>query len=100
MRCGVDEIVIALCLDYERRESAIRTHSVTHRTEMEYRYLNYKLFSATAQIVGTNDAVDFIREIGERLGYAKSDTGLSEKAYKELKREVKSAIAKNLHLID
>lgn len=100
MRCGVDEIVIALCSDYERRESAIRSHSVTHRTEMEYRYLNYKIIAAATEAVGAVDAPKFIKEIGERTGYANSKTALSERAYKEVKRGVKTAIAKGLHLID
>ena len=100
MKCSVDEIVIALCADYERRDKAIREHTVTHRTEMEYRYLNYRIYSATTDVVGAELAGEYIREIGERTGYAKSRTALSERTYKEVKREVKGAIAKNLHLID
>ena len=97
----VDMMVVALCADYERRRSAIAERSVTHRTEMEYRYLNFKLLSAAEEIVGESRAELMIREIGERIGYAYSELyEMSEVSYKKKKQEVKSNIAKRLHLID
>ena len=94
-------MVVALCADYERRRSAIAERSVTHRTEMEYLYLNFKLLSAAEEIVGESRAELMIREIGERIGYAYSDLyEMSEVSYKKKKQEVKTNIAKRLHLID
>ncbi|MBO5906737.1 MAG: hypothetical protein J6Q85_01100 [Clostridia bacterium] len=97
----VDMMVVALCADYERRRAAISERSVTHRTEMEYRYLNFKLFSAAEEIVGKARAELMIREIGNRVGYAYSELyDISEVSYKKKKQDVKSNIAKRLHLID
>ena len=97
----VDAIVEALCLDFQRRSKAIYDGSVTHRTEMEYRYLNYKILTATEEIVGLGRAVIMIDDIGARRGYAKSELyDTSECDYKIKKRMVKDNIAKALHLID
>ena len=94
-------MVVALCADYERRQGAITERSVTHRTEMEYRYLNFKLLSAAEEIVGVARAEAMIREIGNRVGYAYSELyDVSEVSYKKKKQEVKTNIAKRLHLID
>ena len=98
---SVDAIVEAMCLDFERRAVAIRQGSVTHRTEMEYRYLNYKIFTASEQILGEDRALIMIDDIGARRGYAKSELyDTSERDYKEKKRMVKENIARALHLID
>ncbi len=94
-------VVVSLCADYERRRLAILERSVTHRTEMEYRYLNFKLLSAAEEIVGDKDAELMICEIGNRIGYAYSELcDISEVSYKLKKQEVKTNIAKRLHLID
>ena len=94
-------MVVALCADYVRRRCAIAERSVTHRTEMEYRYLNFKLFSAAAEVVGEGRAEVMISEIGNRIGYAYSElSDVSEVSYKLKKQEVKRNIAKKLHLID
>ena len=98
---GVDAIVVALCADYERREQALRDRSVGHRAEMEYKYLNYKMFDAAAEVVGVSDAPTVIREIGTRVGYAKCELcDVSERIYKERKKEVKLNIARKLRLCD
>lgn len=97
----VDMVVVALCADYGRRRRAIAERSVTHRTEMEYRYINFKLLSAAEEIVGAVRAETMILEIGERIGYAYSAlSDISEVSYKKKKQEVKENIAKRLHLID
>ena len=97
----VDTLVIALCLDYFRRREAIEKGSVTKRTDTEFRYLNFKIFDATAEISGEDDAEVFIEEIGMRLGYAKTKLdNVSEVTYKDYKRLIKDNIAKKLHLVD
>ena len=97
----VDMLVVALCADYERRRHAINQRTVSHRTEMEYRYLNFKVYNAAAEVVGAHSAPMMINEIGAKKGYAKSDMDeVSEKTYKRKKREIKLNIAKMLHLID
>lgn len=99
-KCTVDEIVIALCADYARRKRAIAEHTTSHRTEMEYRYLNYRIYDGTSEIVGCELAEQYIEEIGSRAGYAKSRAEVSECAYKDQKRLAKQSIARKLHLID
>ena len=98
---SLDGLIVAICADFDRRANAIESGSVTHRTEMEYSYLNYKIFEATAEIVGSYYAQDMIREIGARRGYAKTAIDdYSEKTYKVKKSQIKMNIAKKLHLID
>ena len=98
---SVDALVVALCFDYERRERALSEKSVTKRTDTEFRYYNFKIFDAVAQITGERYAVDYIKEIGGRVGYAKTKLDFqSEVSYKNLKKIIKENIAKKLHLID
>ena len=98
---SVDMIIVALCRDYFRREDALINKSVTKRTDTEYRYYNFKIFDAAAEVVGEADAEIYIKEIGEKVGYAKSDVFLiSEVTYKQRKRCVMDNIAKKLHLCD
>jgi len=97
----VDMLVVALCADYERRKRAINQRTVSHRTEMEYRYLNFKVYRAAAEVVGEHAAPTMINEIGRKKGYAKTDMDeISEKTYKVKKKQIKLNIAKRLHLID
>lgn len=97
----LDEVVVALCLDYERRASAIKDGVFGRRTLMEYRYLNFRILEAALEIAGERDAELFIKEIGERTGYAKSELyRLCEVNYKRKKSDIKRAIAIKLHLID
>lgn len=98
---SLDMVVVAVCADYERRCAAINNGAVSHRTEMEYKYLNFKIYTAAAEIVGQLYAPEMIREIGARRGYAKSSLEhYSEKTYKVKKQQIKMNIAKKLHLID
>ena len=97
----VDMTVTALCADFRRRSDALLAHSVTHRTRMEYKYLNFKLLSAADEIVGEGLGERMIEEIGYSIGYAYTELDhMSESTYKKMKRQVKENIAKKLHLID
>ena len=94
-----DALVVALCADYERRKRALSEGVLPHATEMEYKYLNYKIFDAAAETVGERVAELYVTEIGERTGYAASEIGaVSETTYKLHKSRVKAAIARKLHL--
>jgi uncharacterized metal-binding protein len=96
----LDALLIALCLDYRRRADAIEKRSAQKRTDTEFRYLNFNIFEAAAEIVGEKYAEEYIKEIGERVGYAKSRVAFSSEAgYKNTKRLIKDNIAKKLHLI-
>ena len=98
---GLDLVIMALCLDYPRRADAILNKSTTHRTDTELRYLNFKIFDAAAEIVGERYAERFILDIGERVGYAKTEMDFfSEVSYKQTKKQIKENIAKKLHLVD
>ena len=97
----LDALVLALCRDYFRRKEAIEDHTANRRTLTEYRYLNYRIREAAAEIVGDVLAPVYIREIGESIGYAKSrDEENSELTYKRYKQLVKANIARKLHLAD
>ena len=97
----LDELLRALCADYERRRRLIEGREMPRRVDMELRYLNFKIYDATAEIVGEGAADMFIKEIGSGVGYAKSEIdNLSETTYKDLKRLARQNIAKRLYLID
>ena len=94
-------LVVALCRDYLRRREAILRVSVTRRVAMEYKYLNARIFDGARDAVGEQFAMRMILEIGEEVGYAKSDFDfLSEGTYKEMKTRAIRAIAARLHLSD
>ena len=96
----IDSVVVALCADYARRAEIISYGCATHRVEMEYKYLNYKIYEAVAEIVGEESAMSVIKDIGYKRGYAKSDAEMSEATYKRRKQAVKHAIARKLMLCD
>ena len=97
----LDMLVVALCYDFERREKAIAERSCKTRTEMEYRYINYRILDAAEEIVSERYARIFIDEIGNRVGYAYSMVDcMSELFYKARKRDIKLNIARHLHLLD
>ena len=97
----VDGLVVALCADYERRRQALSSREIAFRTAAELRYLNFKIRDAASEIVGEGDADIYIREIGERIGYAYSALeNICERTYKTRKRAVTTNIAKKLHLTD
>ena len=97
---SLDLLVVALCADYERRESMIYSHTLPSRVETEYRYLNAKIRCAAEELLGEAVAPIMIKEVGERKGYAKSELEImSEKSYKTKKRALKIEIAKKLHLL-
>lgn len=97
---SLDLLVEALCLDYSRRARHIGANSVSKRTETEYKYLNFKIFDAAVSVCGERDALTYIEEIGNRVGYAKSKTLHSEVTYKKYKAMIKHNIALMLHLKD
>ena len=99
-RDTLDKLVIAFCKDYFFRKEAIESGAASKRTRMEYEYINGRIASAAREIVG-DDFEIYINEIGNALGYAKSNVPyISESGYKSYKRAVKINIAKKLHLID
>ena len=95
----VDTAVRALCADYSRRSEVIKDRSASYRVIMEYRYLNYRIYTAACEAVGEDDALGFIEEIGSGVGYAKSEIDtISERVYKTRKLSVKRKIAEKLSL--
>lgn len=97
---GLDKIIIALCADYLRRSIVISDRTAPYNVIMEYRFLNYRMMNAAIEIAGSRDAALFIYDIGNNIGYAESELfSLSEKVYKERKKEVKENIARRLSLI-
>ena len=68
----VNSVVIALCADYFRRAHIMSKGTASRRVDTEYRYYNFKMFDGAAEVVGEELAEVYIREIGERRGYANS----------------------------
>ncbi len=98
---SLDTLVLALCTDYSRRAELINSRDVSKRTLAELRYLNLKIFNASAEIAGEDFANIYISEIGFGTGYAKSrDEYISETTYKKYKSQIKENIARSLHLCD
>ena len=61
--------------------------------------LNFKIFDAVAEIVGEARARQFIEEIGNSKGYAKSKIEyISEGTYKRYKWLIRKNIAKRMYL--
>lgn len=97
----LDSIIVALCRDYLRRNEVLKTGDCSVRTAMEYKYINAIIYDAACEVVGVRDAVTYISEIGDRIGYASSQIDyVSESTYKQQKKEVKLNIARRLHLVD
>lgn len=95
----LDNLVVALCMDYSRREEIILGRMADRRIDNELRYINFKMFDATAEIVGESRAETFINEIGNRIGFASSsELYMSEGMYKRYKSLVKENIIKKLYL--
>ncbi len=100
MPSGLERVVVALCADYFRRAEVIRDRDAPYNVIMEYRFLNCRIMNAAIEAAGPRDAEGFINDIGMDIGYAKSSLWtLSERAYKQRKREVKLGIARRLSLI-
>lgn len=97
---SVFELVVAICGDFERRRKLIEEGRLPRRVEMELRYLNVKVYDATVEVVGDDNAEQFINEIGNKVGYAKTQIwDMSECTYKCYKKEVMKNIAKRLYLV-
>ena len=104
-RTGVntlEEVVRALCADYDRRNECIEQKTVSRRVRMEYAYINARMLEAAHSVCGSEIGTGFIEDIGRGRGYAKSDLAecFSEKLYKTKKTEVIMSIARSLHLAD
>ena len=97
----LDELVIALCADFGRREDASAGPEINPRCRMEYEYLNYRIYEGANEVVGERYARLYINEIGKKIGFAQSKhTAISERMYKLQKRLVKYNIARKLHLVE
>lgn len=96
----LDNLIVALCLDYFRRKKLIEEGMIGRRCLVEFRYLNIKIYDAVAEIVGEGLAEIYIEELGKNVGYAKSELidEISEVTYKKYKLLAKENIAKKLHL--
>ena len=97
----LDRLIVAICADYARRKAAIEEHSVSRRVEMEYKYMNSRVFDGAGEISGGALAELFINDIGSGTGYSSSKIyGMGESTYKMYKTEIKGNIARKLSLCD
>ena len=101
MESTVDNLVCALCLDYDRRSEALVEKNCSKRVATELRYYNAMIWQAAVEVSGLRDAGIFISDIGKRDGYAATDASYySEQTYKNYKKMIKENIARKLHLCD
>lgn len=97
----LDRVIVALLGDYKRRQDAILNRSYSQRTQMEYRYIDYRIEEGALEICPMNCVESFIDEIASRRGFANSSIDcMSETTYKRQKLEIKFNVARKLHLID
>ena len=95
----LDALVVALCADYKRREEVLSREDLPLRVRAELCYINYMIREAVAEIADERYVLDFINDIGKKIGYAHSEIfGMSEATYKTQKIYIKMKIAKRLHL--
>ena len=98
---SLDKMIVALLGDYKRRKDAILDREFSNRTQMEYRYINYRIEEGALEICPINCVEQFIDEIATRRGFANSEIDcMSEATYKKQKQQIKFNIARKLHLID
>ena len=94
-------LVVALCRDYGRRDGLIMSDEVSRRVKNELVYINRRIFDAVAEITGATCAEAFIYDIGQGVGYARSELSyFSEAHYKSTKASAITMIAKKLYLCD
>ena len=97
---SLDLLIVALCADYQRRKEVIEKRQAHRRVDTEFRYLNFKIYDAVAEIVGEELAELFIYEIGNKVGYARSEVeAMSESTYKIYKKRVKDNLSVKLYLV-
>ena len=98
---GLDTLLAGLCMDFFRREEALRAGTASFRVRMEYEYLNVRIFEAACEECHDGEEARlYIEEIGEKIGYASSRAACSETTYKQKKQRIRRNILKKLHLLD
>ena len=97
----IDNVIVSLCADYERRKKYIIMRIGSKRLRMEFLYINKRLLEGAGEICGAGLAEQFIKDIGANVGYAFSEISeLGESTYKRYKIDIKRNIAKKLYLIE
>ena len=76
-------IVVQLCQSYKESTSGI---------------VDEKLYDASAEIVGEEDALVYIQAIGDRKSYAKTNSFVTETTFKTRKRQVIDNMLRKLYL--
>lgn len=96
----VARVVIALCGDYDRRESIIRRSAAEPDVLAMYDALNRSIDRAVGEVCEVGIRTQIRRDIGDRRGARRSPIiCLSEGTYKKRKRETQYRIAKELRLL-
>lgn len=96
----VGRVVVALCGDYQRRESILRRGSAPPDVLAQYESLNRKIEDAVAEVCEEGIRRQILLDIGSRRGARRSPLYfLSEGTYKRRKRASQYRIAKALKLV-
>lgn len=97
---GVRRLVIALCDDYDRRESELRRGAASPEVLARCEQLNRGIDAAVGRVCEASIRTQMRRDIGERRGARRSPLYfLSEGTYKRRKRDSQYEIARELHLL-
>ena len=97
---GVVKVVRAQCADYERKQIAIRSGTLSPEVRKAYEETNGAIIAALADIEeGCRN--EFLVDIAENKGWHKSQINwlLSQNAYYNRKWKAVYQIAKGLHLV-
>ena len=96
----VGRLVIALCGDYDRRESILRREAAEEDVLALYRALNRGIDRAVSEVCEVGIRTQIRRDIGDRRGARRSPIiCISEGTYKRRKRAAQFRIAKELRLL-
>ena len=94
-------LVCALCLDYDRREDALRNQEGDLCTLLTYRDLNETIDRSIAEVCEETIREEMRRDIGNYIGITRTKLldCMGDNTFKIRKRMSIEAIARNLHLI-
>lgn len=88
------------CLDYKRREDALKRGEATGAIRAEYERLNRVIDEALQEACDPGLIAEIRNDIANNNGWYRSSLNyLGDKTYKRIKRTAKIAIAKKLNII-
>jgi hypothetical protein len=98
---GVDLRVRAECLDYKRREDAIKRGEYTEAIRAEFKRINSAIDAALTESCDPGIVAEIRNDLGNNCGWYKSALSyLGHDTYYNIKQNAKVAIAIKLHIYE